>query len=184
MEIREATEGDFEAIVRLVPSQDELFLVYPKGKHPFTVGQLRELAEVRKELTVAVRDGEVIGFANLYDLELNQWAFIGNVVVSRAFRGGGIGRKLVCHMIRVAVEKYSLPEVRISVFNENTPALLLYASLHFKPYSIEARDDPSGKRVALVHMKLSRDEQQGPIHSVNADAQLRCAPSGSGYAGC
>ena len=160
MEIREATEGDFDAIVRLVPSQDELFLVYPKGKHPFTAGQLRKLAEVRKELTVTVRDGEVIGFANLYDIESHQWAFIGNVVVSRAFRGNGIGRKLVGHMIRVALEKYSVPEVRISVFSENTPALLLYASLHFKPYSIAAREDPSGRRVALVHMKLSKDEHE------------------------
>jgi ribosomal protein S18 acetylase RimI-like enzyme len=160
VEIREATEGDFEAIVRLVPSPDELFLVYPKGKHPFTVGQLRNLAEVRKDLTVAVRDDEVIGFANLYDVESPQWAFIGNVVVSRVFRGDGVGRKLVGHMIRIAFEKYSVPEVRISVFSENTPALLLYATQHFKPYSIEEREDPSGRRVALVHMKLSRDEQQ------------------------
>jgi ribosomal protein S18 acetylase RimI-like enzyme len=182
MEIREATEGDFEAIVRLAPSQGELFLVYPKGKHPFTVGQLRNLAEVRTELTVAIRDGEVIGFANLYDVKLHQWAFIGNVVVSRTFRGGGVGQKLVSHMVRVAFEKHSVPEVRISVFSENTPALLLYASLHFKPYSIEAREDPSGRRVALVHMKLSRMNSK-PNHSVNADAQLRCAPLGAGYAG-
>ena len=91
MEIREATIEDFEAIVRLVPSQEELFLVYPKGKHPFSVSQLRALADVRKELTVAVGNGEVIGFANLYDLEPRQWTFIGNVVVGRAFRGQGFG---------------------------------------------------------------------------------------------
>lgn len=158
MEIREATAEDFEAIVRLVPSQEELFLVYPKGKHPFSVGQLRALAEVRKELTVVVRNKEVIGFANLYDLEAYHWAFIGNIVISRTFRGAGLGRKLVDHMVRVAFEKYGLPETRISVFSENTPALLLYASLGFKPYSIEARQDPTGKRVALIHMRLRRDE--------------------------
>lgn len=158
MEIREATAEDFEAIVRLVPTREELFLVYPKGKHPFSVSQLRALADVRKELTVVAENAEIIGFANLYDLESHQWAFIGNVVVSRNFRGKGLGRKLVAHMVRVAFEKYDVPEVRISVFNENTPALLLYASLHFKPYSIEARQDPTGKRVALVHMRLRRDE--------------------------
>jgi ribosomal protein S18 acetylase RimI-like enzyme len=158
MEIRKATEADFETIVRLVPTEGELFLVYPKGKHPFTVSQLRTLAEVRKELTVAVQNGVVIGFANLYDLELHQWVFIGNVVISRVLRGGGIGRILVNHMIRVAFEKYEVPEVRISVFSENTPALLLYSGLQFKPYSIEKREDPSGRRVALVHMKLNRNE--------------------------
>lgn len=37
MELREATTQDFEAIVRLVPTQNELFFVYPKGKYPFSV---------------------------------------------------------------------------------------------------------------------------------------------------
>lgn len=55
-ELRQATLEDYEAIVRLVPSQEELFLVYPKGTHPFTVGQLQELAEMRKELTVVIRN--------------------------------------------------------------------------------------------------------------------------------
>lgn len=41
MELREAKGSDFEAIVRLVPTQEELFYVYPKGLHPFTVDQLR-----------------------------------------------------------------------------------------------------------------------------------------------
>ena len=95
MEVREATAEDYEAIVRLVPTREELFLVYPKGIHPFSVSQIRALADVRNELTVAVHSGEVIGFANLYDLEPGQWAFIGNVVVSRAFRGQGLGRRLL-----------------------------------------------------------------------------------------
>ena len=161
MKIRKATEADFETIVRLVPTPEELFLVYPKGKHPFTVGQLRALTEPRKELTVAVRNEEVVGFANLYDLELHQWVFIGNVVLSRAVRGGGLGRKLVDHMIRIAFEKYEVPEVRLSVFSENTPALLLYSSLQFKPYATEERVDYSGRRVALVHMKLGKNEYYG-----------------------
>lgn len=160
MDIREATVEDFEAIVRLVPSQEELFLVYPKGSHPFSIGQLRALADVRTELTVVVRNGEVIGFANLYDLKLHHWAFIGNVVIIHSFRGTGLGRKLVDHMVRVAFGKHELPEVRISVFSENTPALLLYASLGFKPYSIEARQHPTGKRVALIHMRVSRGGYQ------------------------
>jgi ribosomal protein S18 acetylase RimI-like enzyme len=160
MEIREATGKDFEAIVRLVPSKEELFLVYPKGKHPFSVDQIHTLAEARKELTVLVRDGEVIGFANLYDLEAHHWVFIGNVVITRSSRGSGLGRKLVDHMVQVAFGKYGVPEARISVFSENTPALLLYASLGFEPYSIEARQHPTGKRVALIHMRVSRDKYQ------------------------
>jgi ribosomal protein S18 acetylase RimI-like enzyme len=156
MEIREATFDDFENIVRLVPSPEELFLVYPAGTYPFTVAQLQALAAVRKELTVGVIGQELVGFANLYGLQAGHCAFIGNVVIGRSFRGEGLGRRLVDHMVHTAFKKYDLPEVRISVFSENTPALLLYASLGFKPYAVEARQHPSGRRAALIHMGVIR----------------------------
>jgi ribosomal protein S18 acetylase RimI-like enzyme len=158
MEFRKATEQDYDAIVQLIPSEEELFLVYPKGKHPFTVEQLRSLAETRKELTLVIDGGEVIGFANLYDVQPGQWAFIGNVVVSKTLRGRGIGRALVVHMIRQAFALYDVKEVRISVFNHNTPALLLYRDLNFEPYAIDERTSPSGSRAGLIHMRLLRGE--------------------------
>lgn len=157
MDFRKATTGDFDAIVGLVPTEEELFLVYPKGKHPFTVEQVHSLAESRKELTVAVENGGVIGFANLYDVHQGQWAFIGNVVVAKAYRGRGIGRLLVAHMIHQAFDLYHVGEVRISVFNSNTAALLLYKGMNFIPYAIEERSDPSGLRAGLIHMRLGRE---------------------------
>jgi len=159
MELREATTHDYEAIVRLVPTQEELFLVYPRGKHPFAVEQVHSLAESRKELTVVVDSEMVVGFANLYDVERNKWAFVGNVVVAREFRGRGVGRLLVSRMIQNAFDKYGVSEVRISVFNDNTPALLLYAGMNFKPYAVEERINPSGMRVGLIHMRRGINEQ-------------------------
>lgn len=156
MELRAATPLDFGAIVQLVPTIDELFRVYPKGKYPFTVDQVRFLAESRQELTVAVEKGKVIGFANLYDVGQGQRACIGNGIVAREFRGQGVGRLLVSHMIRQAFDNYDVQEARISVFNDNTPALLLYAGMNFKPYAVEERINPSGMRVGLIHMGLAR----------------------------
>jgi ribosomal protein S18 acetylase RimI-like enzyme len=156
VKLRAATASDYEAIVRLVPSRDELFLVYPKGRHPFSVSQLKVLADSRLDLTVAVSADEVVGFANLYDLRPGQWVFIGNVVVSPARRGEGLGRILVKHMVALAFEKYTVEEVRISVFGGNTPALLLYSGLGFEPYAIEERQHPSGTRMALIHMRLDK----------------------------
>jgi ribosomal protein S18 acetylase RimI-like enzyme len=158
MDIRLATPEDYREIVALVPNREELYLVYPKGKHPFTVSQLQELAESRKELTVAVQDGRVVGFANLYGLQSEKWVFIGNVVIQPTFRGSGLGQKLVEHMVQLAFEKYRVPEVRISVFNSNVPALLLYGTLGFRPYDLEQRIDPEGNRVALIHMRLQGSE--------------------------
>ena len=153
---KEATKNDFEGICHLIKSKEELFLVYPNGKYPFTIEQVEELSEVRKELTIVTEGDEIIGFANLYDYKPGELAFIGNVVIEKNYRGNGLGKSIVLYMLKIAYEKLNLPEVRISVFSENTPAMLLYSSIGFAPYSIEERVDSSNNRVALVHMKLER----------------------------
>ena len=136
-----------------MPTQDELFRVYPKGTHPFSLEQLRHLVSSRKELTVAVLDDEVVGFANLYDVAFGKSAYIGNVVVAENARGQGFGRTLVQYMLKCALDKYEVKEVKISVFSDNIEALLLYASIGFVPYEVEGRMAPSGVRTALLHMK-------------------------------
>ena len=153
---REATEEDFEDICRLVKTEEELFLVYPNGKYPLTVSQVKELSLTRKELTVALERNKIIGFANLYNYEPNKLAFVGNVIIEQSHRGNGRGREIVSYMLNKAYEKYELPEVRISVFSKNTPALLLYSSFGFVPYEIEERVTPQGNRAALIHMKKVR----------------------------
>ena len=150
---RSATPEDFPAICQLITSEEELFLVYPKGKYPLTVAQLESLAEVREQLTVMVEGERVIGFANLYHHRPGQFAYIGNVIVDPHCRGRGLGRLLIEYLFDLAVERLVLPEVRISVFSDNTTALLLYAALGFSPYEIEARINPKGERVALIHMR-------------------------------
>jgi len=58
-------------------------------------------------------------------------------------------------MLEKAKNKFNLPEVRVSVFSENTRALLLYKSIGFIPYEVEERINTKSKRVALIHMKLA-----------------------------
>lgn len=157
---REATEDDFEDICKLVKTEEELFLVYPNGKYPFTVSQVKELSLIRKELTVAVEKNKIVGFANLYNYEPNNQAFIGNVIIDQSHRGKGLGKEIVSYMLNKAYEKYELPEVRISVFSENTAALLLYSSFGFVPYQIEERNTPAGNRTALIHMKKMRKQKE------------------------
>ena len=62
-------------------------------------------------------------------------------------------------MLEQAYKYHNLQEVRISVFSENTPALLLYSGFGFTPYEIEERKNQLGKRVALIHMKLKRSDK-------------------------
>lgn len=158
-EFRTATEDDFAGISALIKSEEELYSVYPCGKYPFTVAQIRSLSQQRKELTVGVGAAEIIAFANLYNHVPEKYAFIGNVVVDKGHRGRGLGKAIIAHMLKIAFEKYDLPEVRISVFSENAPALLLYSGLGFDPYEMEQRENPQGRKVALIHMKKRRVEK-------------------------
>ncbi len=163
-EFREATTKDYPGICRLIKNQEELFWVYPEAQYPLTVEQVTALSQTRKELTVAIDKNELIGFANLYDDEKNKAVFIGNVVIDQSQRRRGMGKAMISHMIKVTYLKYNLPEVRISVFSENVPALLLYSGFGFTPYEIEERKNQSGHRVALIHMKMDRSKNMSTEH--------------------
>lgn len=119
--------------------------------------QLEDLRSKRFEFTVAEQDQQICGFANLYDLEKNQYAFIGNVVIAPQLRGKGLGRAMALAMMQAAFNKHRLAEVRLSVFCNNLPAIRLYHSLGFQPYGLEPRQTPEGKPAMLLHMKKSRD---------------------------
>lgn len=155
-ELRAATESDYPDICGLIRTQEELFLVYPAGSYPFSVARMRELAARRTDLTVAVHDGRVVGFANLYDHKPGRRAFLGNVVVAEAYRGQGLGSRIVRHMLELAFSKHALPEVHLSVFSHNGPALALYRGLGFNCYGSEERSDPTGRPMELLHMRLLR----------------------------
>ncbi|MES9811543.1 MAG: GNAT family N-acetyltransferase [Candidatus Thiodiazotropha sp.] len=152
-EIRTADNTHFEGIVELFTTPEELFLIYPSGSWPFDKAQLERLSRERRDFTVVLENGQVIGFANLYTSIAGDRYFIGNVVISDAYRGQGIGRRLVRHMCDRIFDRYA-STVYISVFPDNTPALLLYASLGFMPYDIERRTMPNGDSAALLHMRL------------------------------
>ena len=151
---RLALPDDFEAISKLIQNEAELFLVYPSGKFPLDITQVKELYTARKDFTVLLHNDKIIGFANLYDFLIKEYVFIGNVVIAEAHRGKGYGKTLVTHMINLA-RSYKLPEVRISVFSENVDALLLYSDLGFELYAMREQKNHFNEEVTLLDMKLS-----------------------------
>ena len=152
--IREATPDDFNSISKLIKNKQELFYIYPSGEFPLTHAQIKELYEVRRDFTVLIQKDKIIGFANLYDYLENRFVFIGNVVIDKAYRGQGKGKKLISHMISLAKNLYLLPEVRISVFADNTDALLLYMDFGFELYAKETKKDYQNDDVLLLHLKM------------------------------
>jgi ribosomal protein S18 acetylase RimI-like enzyme len=155
--IRPATTADYQAICGLVTTAEELSLVHPGGHYPWTVAQLERVAATRLDLSVMEAEGELIGFANLYHMEPQRFAFIGNVIIKASQRGRGHGRRLIEYMLQRIFQLHKLAEARISVFADNTPAIKLYTSLGFRTYAEEMREVLNTKR-RLLHMRLATNE--------------------------
>lgn len=146
--------GDLEVLTTFAASEEELFYFFPKADFPLTPDQLQTSIDQRTESTVVELNGELAGFANFYRWEMGGSCSIGNVIIDPHLRGMGAGSYLMRVMIDLARSKYQAREVRVSCFNNNTSALLLYRSLGFLPYDLEERTDKNGNRVALIHLHL------------------------------
>lgn len=155
MEFTSAKEEQYNDIARLAASPEELFSFCATGSYPWDKKQIEETAKARKSLTVCNIAGQVVAFSNLYNVVPGESAFIGNVIVGEDFKGQGIGKGLIKHMIEVCKEDYdAVPH--LSVFNFNTRALLMYSKLGFEPYSVAKHISPQGENVALIHMRLTQ----------------------------
>lgn len=154
---RPVADKDIQVICGFPQSEDELFFLFPKAEFPLVPSQLQDAIAQRSDSTVVELDGEVVAFANFYRWDAGGCCAIGNVIVSPAARGRGVGRYLMEQMIGLAFSKHQAAEVTVSCFNQNVAGLLLYPILGFQPYAIEERKDKKGNRVALIHMRLPRN---------------------------
>jgi ribosomal protein S18 acetylase RimI-like enzyme len=151
---RAVQPDDIPRICAFPQSPEELYFLFPKAAYPLTPEQLRASIEQRFESTVVLGQGQVCGFANLYDMKPPGTCGIGNVIVAPNARGKGVGHYLVDTMIRASLRDRGARSVEIACFNGNVSGLLLYPKLGFEPYRIEPRLDHQGRRVALVRMRL------------------------------
>ena len=154
---RPVDEKDIQVICSFPQSEDELFFLFPNAAFPLAPSQLQDAIAQRSDSTVVEFGGEVVAFANFYRWEAGGCCSIGNVIVSPATRGRGVGHYLIEKMIGLAFSKHQAAEVTVSCFNQNVAGLLLYPKLGFQPYAIEERQDKKGNRVALIHMRLLRN---------------------------
>ncbi|OOZ39974.1 hypothetical protein BOW53_09360 [Solemya pervernicosa gill symbiont] len=153
---RPVTPDDFAAVCELVGSPDELYMVQPGAKFPWTVRQVARLVDQRRTLTVMEHNDRVIGFADLYGIEPGSHAFIGNLVVAALYRNKGLGRLLIAEMLKAIYGELALPEARIAVFESNRAAHRLYQKLGFKQYGTELRNR-EGQQLTLINLRRVAD---------------------------
>ena len=157
---RQLESTDFKLISGFAQTAEELFYIAPFAEYPWHPEKFAHSISERLANTVFVINNTVAGFANFYDFEFADSAFIGNVIVNPAMRRQGIGKLILQHMIESGFSEHKFREIHLSCFSGNTAGLLLYRKLGFKPYGIEQRTDYKNEAVALVNFKLTEVEYQ------------------------
>ncbi|WP_285103687.1 GNAT family N-acetyltransferase [Promicromonospora sp. MEB111] len=131
--VREAGADDWPAIwpiVREVVRAADTFAYEPTmGEADARAGWL----EAPRRVVVAVRDGVVVGTANMYPNRPGPGSHVasGSIMVDRAVRGTGAGRALVEDMIAWAAREGFAAIQFNAVVDTNTAAVHLYESLGF-----------------------------------------------------
>ncbi|WP_084800528.1 GNAT family N-acetyltransferase [Promicromonospora kroppenstedtii] len=131
--VREASAEDWPAIwpiVEEVVRAADTFAYDPAmGEADARAGWL----EMPRRVVVAVRDGVVVGTANMYANRPGPGSHVasGSIMVDRAVRGSGAGRALVRDMIAWAAREGFAAIQFNAVVDTNAAAVHLYESLGF-----------------------------------------------------
>lgn len=149
---RAAQPPDFEMIAAFPQNEEELFYMYPHATFPLTPAQLESSAKERLKPTVVTCGNEVAAYGNFYGYADTE-VWIGNVIVSPAFREKGAAAFLIETMEQIAREQLNVATIKIACHNTNTRGLLLYAKLGYAPYRLTKVKKASGEIAALIRMK-------------------------------
>ncbi|MFI2486407.1 GNAT family N-acetyltransferase [Promicromonospora kroppenstedtii] len=167
--VREAGAEDWPAIwpiVEEVVRAADTFAYDPAmGEADARAGWL----EVPRRVVVAVRDGVVVGTANMYPNRPGPGSHIasGSIMVDRAVRGSGAGRALVRDMIAWAAREGFAAIQFNAVVDTNAAAVHLYESLGFVTLGVApgAFRHPElgdvGLRIMWRHLSDLRDAATG-----------------------
>ncbi|MDH5446828.1 MAG: GNAT family N-acetyltransferase [Gammaproteobacteria bacterium] len=155
---RELNPTDFPTISAFAQTAEELFYIAPFADFPWQAKQFAEAIHDRLSNTVFLDGETIIGFANFYDYELGDNAFIGNVIINPEKRRAGYGKQVLQYMLEKGFTEHGFQEIHLSCFSGNTAGLLLYRKLGFKPYGIEQRTDYKNESVALVNFSLTESD--------------------------
>lgn len=96
------------------------------------------------EVAVAETDGRLVGSGYVkrtrsrHYVEPSHHAFIGFLYVDPDYRGRGINKLVLDHLFAWA-RANDLPEVHLTVYPNNAPAIRAYEKVGFEPYILEMR---------------------------------------------
>ncbi|WP_152392340.1 GNAT family N-acetyltransferase [Paenibacillus guangzhouensis] len=162
---RNLLEQDVEHICAFPQNEVESFYAAPKIRYPWLPEQMMSVAMQRRSLTVVVDAVDrPIAYANLYDFELEAGCcWLGNVLVSPAYRGQAVASYLVEVMMNRAKDEHGCTRLKLYCHNTNTRALLLYSKLGFRPCGSKTVTNHEGQRIVAIEME--KNLMESPVAS-------------------
>ncbi|PWW39951.1 GNAT family N-acetyltransferase [Paenibacillus pabuli] len=148
---RSLMNEDLKNISSFPQSKEELFYISPRFKYPLTPDQILKLLENRYEPTVIVDEesGQVVAYANLYDYK-DDVCWLGNVIVSKDFRGKDAANYLLKTMIMKAKSIYKVKHLLLSCHSTNSRGIAFYHKQGFKPIDMRITDLDEQKIITLL----------------------------------
>lgn len=130
---RKFQENDAKIISTFPKSKKELFYMFPTTSYPLTIDTIKNQSKNRYYPTTILLDNKVVGYGNFIEAIENDFCTIGNIIINPNYRKIGVASYLVNQLTSLAFDKFRVKYVKISSFNDNTPALFLYHKLGFIP---------------------------------------------------
>ncbi|WP_379126957.1 GNAT family N-acetyltransferase [Paenibacillus sp. sgz500958] len=132
------------------PLEDEELQQYLSGtNHPAESGMLIFSALHRAT-------GQLVGHISLAHIDrVNGSGRIGRVVIDPAFRGKGVGQRMMKEMLRISFQSLELHRVSLGVFDFNTSALNSYETAGFRREGVQREAALFGDRyVDCIEMSM------------------------------
>lgn len=152
---RDLLDQDVALVCAFPQNEVESFYASPAIRYPWTPDQVRKIVEQRRSPTVVVdAKDKPIAYSNLYDFDLEEGCcWLGNVLVSPAYRGKAVASYLVEVMMKRAREEHSCTRMKLYCHNTNTRALLLYSKIGFRPCGSKIVLNYEGQNIVAIEME-------------------------------
>ncbi len=147
MIIRPLSAADVTAFkaIRIQATQNAPTSVYqtPEEESARDLEELRpQLADEHARVFGAFEDEQLVGISGIFrdpESKRSHTARVRSLYVDPAYRGRGIARQLLIHLLDYASSVPQIRQIKLSVGANNTSAQRLYAAVGFKTYATDPK---------------------------------------------
>lgn len=140
--LRYPKPGDIDALLSFVNeiAEEDTFVSVNEPKTyeeelDWAVGTIKRIRARKEVVLIAEFNGEIVGSSGVHPSEpRSDHVGIFGIMISKVYRGQGLGRQLMNTALELAKEVMSIKLVKLDMYAPNNIACTLYQSLGFQEY--------------------------------------------------